>query len=293
MLRICRLFRVFRFFRELGLLALLIIDSMRSLMWALIMLAIITYIFAVCFTDRISEIVKSDVAVAGTDAANYFGSLSQSLYTLCQAILSGLSWGVLTDSMLRVDLIATLLLFFYLFFTIIAVLNIITGIFVENAVETAKSQQEVMVEKEQALKQKCVEQLTQLFRQVDENASGIISLTELTECTRNPKAMAYLSALGLDEDDADKFLALLDDDGSGDVDLTEFLNGCLRLKGPARSADIVHLIHLCNRIDKRLGLLTCAMDGCVFDDALPVVDERLEEDEDKPHEGAEVPGRSF
>merc|ERR1719277_841650 len=51
MLRIARVFRVFRFFQELTLLALMIADSMRSLLWALSMLFIITYVFAIIFTE--------------------------------------------------------------------------------------------------------------------------------------------------------------------------------------------------------------------------------------------------
>merc|ERR1712241_934369 len=58
MLRIVKVFRVFRFFRELSLLALMIVDSMRSLMWALLMLTIIIYVFAICFTQTATEHLK-------------------------------------------------------------------------------------------------------------------------------------------------------------------------------------------------------------------------------------------
>merc|ERR1712187_602825 len=58
MLRIIRVFRVFRFFHELGILVLMIVDSMLSLMWALLMLIIIIYVFAILFTQSAADFLK-------------------------------------------------------------------------------------------------------------------------------------------------------------------------------------------------------------------------------------------
>ena len=42
----------FRFSRELSLMALMIVDSMRSLMWAMLMLMLMIFVFAVWFTTN-------------------------------------------------------------------------------------------------------------------------------------------------------------------------------------------------------------------------------------------------
>merc|ERR1719221_889381 len=55
MLRIIRVVRVFRFFRKLSHLAFMILDSVRSLFWALIMLGIVIYVFAIFFTHYTTE----------------------------------------------------------------------------------------------------------------------------------------------------------------------------------------------------------------------------------------------
>lgn len=49
--------------------------------------------------------------------------------------------------------------------------------------------------------------------------------------------------LGLDVDDAWSFFKLLDLDDGGDVEIEEFLMGCLRLRGTARAIDIGKIIH--------------------------------------------------
>merc|ERR1712019_48326 len=121
MLRIVRVFRVFRFFRELSLLALMIVDSMRTLVWALLMLTIIIYVFAICFTQAATDHLKSkgtnEPWASGLSEVNrQFGSLGRTVYTLVQAMLGGVSWGVISDALLTVNWTAVLLFFFYIAF---------------------------------------------------------------------------------------------------------------------------------------------------------------------------------
>ena len=43
--------------------------------------------------------------------------------------------------------------------------------------------------------------------------------------------------------DAWSFFKLLDEDAGGAVEIEEFLQGCLRLRGQARATDVVRLVH--------------------------------------------------
>merc|ERR1712137_1145607 len=52
---------------------------------------------------------------------------------------------------------------------------------------------------------------------------------------------AYLSALDLEFNDASVFFALLDWEGSGDIDMETFVNGCLNLKGSAKRFEIARM----------------------------------------------------
>ncbi|CAJ1389495.1 unnamed protein product, partial [Effrenium voratum] len=106
-LRIIRIFRVFRFFRQLTQLALMITDSIKSLIWALVLLAIIIYAFAIFLTANVSAWLQSHLEYPGIEwpllAAEHadpdisalgwaYGSLPQTVYTLVQAVLGGRSW---------------------------------------------------------------------------------------------------------------------------------------------------------------------------------------------------------
>jgi hypothetical protein len=257
--KIIRVVRVFRFFTKLSQLALMIIDSVRSLVWALIMLGIVVYIFAIFFTHYAAEHVrlqgKSSSSVVIED---HFGSLWTTLYTLFHCMLNGISWYVLPAALYSIPGLTGPLLAAgfvgYLSFTMLAVMNIITGVFVDNAVETARHQREFLVQKEMEVKEQWLKEMRSIFMEMDSDHSGTVSKDEISEFCNDERVTYYLTALGLDVHDTERLFELLDENRDGELEVDEFLAGCLRLKGMARSIDVYSLIHqtrqLCKRIDE-------------------------------------------
>merc|ERR1712048_777859 len=82
-----------------------------------------------------------------------------------------------------------------------------------------------------------------LFNDMDQDGAGTIGLEQIQALLEDPRVQGYFTALGLDPNDTERLFKLIDDDGSGDVDVTEFLEGCLRLKGQARSIDVYAIMH--------------------------------------------------
>lgn len=257
MLRIIRVFRMFRFFRELSLMALMIVDSMKPLFWALTMLSIIIYVFAIVFTSRASDYMKKlgnaeSESKLASEVERQFGSLMGTVYTLIQAMIGGVSWGVCCDALLSIDTLSGLLFLFYVAFTILAVMNIITGVFVDNAVETARTQRDFLIQKEMELREKYTGEMRDLFAEMDKDGKGTIGLDEVKAYLQDPRVQGYFNALGLETSDTERLFKLIDDDGSGDVDVDEFLDGCLRLKGQARSIDVYAIMHDLKIVENKL-----------------------------------------
>merc|ERR1712170_275838 len=100
------------------------------------------------------------------------------------------------------------LFFFYIAFTMLAVLNIITGVFVDNAVETARMQRDFLVQKETELKEKYIVELRALFAEMDQDQSGTITLLEIQEYLDDPRVTSYFAALGLDASDTERLFDL-------------------------------------------------------------------------------------
>merc|ERR1712061_272340 len=59
---------------------------------------------------------------------------------------------------------------------------------------------------------------------------------------KNDKVRQYFAYLQIDCTDVWTLFRLLDADGSGEIDLNEFMEGCIKLKGAAQRLDIKALI---------------------------------------------------
>lgn len=240
--RIFRIFRIFRFLSELSVLVLMIADSVRSLCWALLMLVIVIYTFAVIFTQLCIDFVKKNPDDPVSNLAKaYFGGVWESTYSLILSMLGGINWGVVADVLIEIGPVPTLLFFLYQLFTMLAVLNIITGVFVENAMSVANRQRSILTKKEQQMKDSILRELRSLFWLMDVDGSGTISLEEMLGLWVDPLVGAYFSALGLEVNDAQTLFNLMDVDETGEVGVQAFLDGCSKLKGAARNIDM-HLV---------------------------------------------------
>merc|ERR1719223_1424966 len=111
-----------------------------------------------------------------------------------------------------------------------------------------------MVEEKLRNKEVYAMHMRDIFRQIDTDNSGTISLEELTQFVADDslQLMAYFEALELNASDTGTLFKLLDWDNSGTIDIDEFCDGCMRLKGEARSFDINCLMHDVRKIAKTM-----------------------------------------
>eukprot|EP00930_Biecheleria_cincta_P047071 TRINITY_DN32564_c0_g1_i1.p1 TRINITY_DN32564_c0_g1~~TRINITY_DN32564_c0_g1_i1.p1 ORF type:complete len:726 (-),score=144.94 TRINITY_DN32564_c0_g1_i1:151-2079(-) len=266
-LRIVRVFRVFRFFRQLTQLALMIGDSVRSLVWAMVLLGVIIYVFAIVITAQATSYIhirvetdnpdwfdaadsSTDVTVSALNLA--FGTLSRTVYTLFQTVLGGVSWGEVTTPLLKVGVLPFVLLLGYISFVVLAVLNVVTGVFVDNAFRSAEKQRSLAIQKEIDRKEQYIDQIKEFFQALDQDGSGDVTTAELAEMLADPTLSAYFRVLGFDIEDATRFVDLLDADESGSLGIEEFLEGCLRLRGSAQAVDVHQIIQMVKTLQRSL-----------------------------------------
>jgi len=122
-------------------------------------------------------------------------------------------------------------------------MNVVIGTMVESIIAAAKSDRSILVRAEKTNKHEFLQNMTRIFRAVDADNSGGISEAELRAHMENPDVCAYFAALGVESHQVGTLFRLLDRDGSGDICLSEFLKGVLRLRGEAKSVDIAMLMH--------------------------------------------------
>mmetsp|Transcript_60103 Transcript_60103/g.140013 ORF Transcript_60103/g.140013 Transcript_60103/m.140013 type:complete len:588 (-) Transcript_60103:138-1901(-) len=257
MARIIRIMRVVRFLAELRIMVTLIIHSVRSLIWLMVLLVIILYVFSIFFTQGVTDYLIEESAdnedQQVDDLKHFYGGLANSAYTLFTAITGGISWADVVSPLLLAGWTFKALFIVYVFFCVFSVLNIVTGVFVDGAIQRSAQERDLRLEKEKEQKKMYVTMLMDLLEEIDKEGTGTITRSELEEAFQTDVVRYSFSVLDIDIADSNYLFDMLDLDGSGEVDMEEFVSGCLRLKGNAKSIDIHTLMfevkHLMRKMD--------------------------------------------
>mmetsp|Transcript_26791 Transcript_26791/g.61762 ORF Transcript_26791/g.61762 Transcript_26791/m.61762 type:complete len:631 (-) Transcript_26791:278-2170(-) len=249
MVRVLRIVRVLRFFRSLRRMVTSIMSSMSALCWALFLLGIIMYVFAVVFMQagvnhldgHLLEDESGEWQRARQGFKKYYNSLGESLFSLTKAISGGDDWGDMTTPLKAESRYYVVAFVFYVLFVVFGVLNVLAGVFLDSAAEALDLDRNWLTEAETIKGEKFVKNLTTLFKEMDLNASGSLTWSEFLEAMEDKSIQALFVANELDIADAHMVFSLLSTEQE-EVSLSSFVNGCTKLKGNAKSAQIMCLM---------------------------------------------------
>eukprot|EP00811_Abedinium_folium_P015076 NODE_2404_length_2218_cov_5.843615.p1 GENE.NODE_2404_length_2218_cov_5.843615~~NODE_2404_length_2218_cov_5.843615.p1 ORF type:complete len:612 (+),score=156.98 NODE_2404_length_2218_cov_5.843615:137-1972(+) len=254
--RVLRVIRVMRCFAALRTAVVGILSSLKALFWCIILLFIFIFVFSVV----IIEMVKAPLQEGTFTLAEHnailvnFGSLLRAAYTLFSSVTAGIDW---TSTLVPfVDKVPQVILVFSLYtaFTMFCVLNIFTGIIMDNAQQIIHRDTDHRLMSEMSQRAKCVDDLSRFFRDAETKGTGQMSLRTFQGYVADETMQAYFRSLGLDvtKESAMGLFQCIDFDGDGFVTLEEFVDGCLSVLGRARQLDLV-------RVKWQLGVLNKAV----------------------------------
>lgn len=160
------------------------------------------------------------------------------------AISGGNDWMALAEPVKAAGEYYFVLFMFFIAFIIVALLNILTGIFVEQCVEAAMGDRDNVVIESAKKNDAFAASVMSIFEDIDDDGSGMISWPEFKSGMENPRMQAYLEAIQIDAKDAAMFFNLVCGKSlNGSVDAHKFLSACQRLKGPATMMDMQSLAY--------------------------------------------------
>mmetsp|Transcript_156804 Transcript_156804/g.278169 ORF Transcript_156804/g.278169 Transcript_156804/m.278169 type:complete len:205 (+) Transcript_156804:2-616(+) len=171
-----------------------------------------------------------------------YGGLATTIYTLFLSMSNGISWHHCYEPLAELGPFLGMAFIVYIAISLFGVLNVVTSIFVESVVRSAQHHKDVIVQDKEQEKFVVVSHMQEVFRQLDLDGSGQVTSDELEFFLNEPDLRKYMEALDVSHEDTRLLFRLLDRDGSHAVDIEEFCEGCLRLKGHARSIDVQTLI---------------------------------------------------
>merc|ERR1719399_1047824 len=203
------------------------------------MLTIIEYIFGLIFMHAVSSYLESDARddAVTAELTDIWGTVYKSMVSLYKATTGGTDWETIGDPIQYTGEVYYVIFLMHVGFLLFAVLNILTGVFLNDAAKA--SERDMMNVTLEAREEEDLRALKLLFRHIDQDGNGKITLDEFVDSLEQEEVQGYFSMLHIDATDAVGFFKLLTqitEDNS--VEYEAFVESCAKLQGEARRADV-------------------------------------------------------
>jgi len=229
--RIMRLARVLHLVVELRTMVSSIVASLKPLFWATLLFSMLIYAVAVAMTQIANEYRSSNGA--DVQLERYFCNLGTATLALWECISGGMDWQDMAQPLID-DVSPMMAIAFsaYVAFSVLAMMNVITGIFVDNAKTYAQQDKDSYV----------VRHVLNLFKQSDLNEQNAIDWKVFQAKLDTRELQELFDAVEVNVADARSLFKLIDTDNSGSVSPDELMRGWIRLQGPAKALDLSLLL---------------------------------------------------
>jgi Ca2+-binding EF-hand superfamily protein len=238
--------------------------------WAVCLLLLLTSLYALFLEDSSvsflldtrNETSEELKAVRENLHSNWNG-MGAAVVSLVYSISGGASWGDLAFPFWAFGSGCGLSYMAYVILTVFGLLNVLIGIFVQEAEELSKWDQDFVTDIADYIKKKKKKdkQIARLFSRLDKDKSGEVSLRELSLSLQEETVRSKFRDLDLNTEKMDILLKVIDVDGNGLITRDEFTNGITKLGSKANATEMAHLLleeqnmdskidDICQRIDK-------------------------------------------
>lgn len=228
-LRLGRLFRLARVvrllvqFRELWMLVRGLLNCMRTILYTVLTISGVLFVLTCIAVELIT---KHPLANTDPDfqqvVQDHFDSFPKIVLTLIRFVTVDNAVFVYEPLVQRDPLLLGPYFLVVLLVVSIALMNLVTAVIVNSALEQASQDKEAMAYKEVQKKKRIVRQLRDIFLRLDHDSSGTVNLAELSKIGEDD--MQEISQCLAVADPVEVFRAL-DVDESGELDITEFCDG--------------------------------------------------------------------
>eukprot|EP00929_Paragymnodinium_shiwhaense_P019917 TRINITY_DN1342_c0_g1_i5.p1 TRINITY_DN1342_c0_g1~~TRINITY_DN1342_c0_g1_i5.p1 ORF type:complete len:339 (-),score=69.73 TRINITY_DN1342_c0_g1_i5:318-1334(-) len=235
-LRILRLLRIARAARltvhmhTLWLLLSGLLSSVGTIFWTFVLISFISYAFAVVGMIIFPPLDLNIDTPFNELAVTYFGGMGSTMLTLIQVLTLDSVGSIYRPMVLEGDMPWTTLVYFvlYILFVSVALMNLVTAVMVETALQQAADDKEFQQKLEDARKREILPMVRQMFAKIDTDGSGEVSLEELTDAPDELRK-SLMEIVGTKSTwSPEEIFEIIDEDGSGSLQVDELLNGLLR-----------------------------------------------------------------
>jgi voltage-gated sodium channel len=259
LLRLKKVIEHHKMLKELKLVIRGVVGSGVSLVWSMVVLMLIMFVFSIWTTTLIGyREGYSDLKglTNGWNNEALFGSIGRSMFTLVQVMTldtwcSGIARHVAIQQWYMIFLFVVFGLL-----TTYGIVNLIISIIVEQTLEATHNNNSRVKAREEKARKAEMDAIRDIFLLSDVDASQDLTSEEFTEaCAMDSEVQWRLRQLELPMEDVMRLFQVIDGDGSRSLTMKEFVEGCTKLKGVARSKDLLALQHQADNMSKKMDSL--------------------------------------
>lgn len=249
-LRLLRAVRILKVVRHIGPLRALVRSTMNILQhigWAVVLIMLVVYIMAMIYTDAATTYVAEILKPQGLSVQDVHPSLSyfctglvMSCHTMWWTITGGINYAEATNALLQIEAGWFWVLMFdvYVAFMMLGLLNVMTGIVCEKAIEFTEREKEWELANSSLSRVEAAEALKRL--QIEMSGLEANSPAAFDRLMEDPWFSRFIASIECHKNEVGKglFNQLFDPNGAREVNLDEFVEACLKLKWPAKALDM-------------------------------------------------------
>merc|ERR1719160_425407 len=120
-------------------------------------------------------------------------------------------------------------------------MNVVIAVIVENTLDQAALQRNDLCKKLDRDRSSALQRIYEVFQMSDRDGDQLVSREEFLDALKDPEVMKNLHSVEIDMRGAEGLFDILDYDDSGSLDVTEFIEGCMRARGGAKAKDVLAL----------------------------------------------------
>jgi len=244
-----RVLQSVKVFHKLKMLVNTVGASFLALFWSIVLLGIVMIMAALFLCQSCSSAVDDEAIPLDKRIWIYkmYGTSARSWWSVFELTFSG-GWPNYARPLVE-DVSSSFAVFFFVYIIVVvfAMFRIITALFLRDTLAFASRDAEAAVQEKMRQKESYASKLLDFFDAADTSKDGFLTLNEFQAILEEDAVKTWMSIMEVDVHDAEHLFNILDN-GDGLVTPDEFVQGILRLKGQARSQDVLRIMHCCDKL---------------------------------------------
>eukprot|EP00929_Paragymnodinium_shiwhaense_P110682 TRINITY_DN7787_c0_g1_i1.p1 TRINITY_DN7787_c0_g1~~TRINITY_DN7787_c0_g1_i1.p1 ORF type:complete len:557 (-),score=98.38 TRINITY_DN7787_c0_g1_i1:447-2117(-) len=252
LLRLLRFAKAFQVFDVLRLLVRSMEACLTALMWSAMCVLLVMMGTTILMVSLLQEEINNEQIAyeARQDLYLYFGTFTRGFLSLFELTMG--NWVPIARTMIEhVSEWYIVFIFFYRTLVGFAVLKVVTAIFNAETFRVTQTDDDVMImHKERAIAIH-TKRMQQLLLEGDASQDGHLTISEFSDLMADRGVKKWLAAQEIEFKDIEVAFALIDTSGDGRINAEELVRGLAALKGPAKSVDVLTMMHALTRIENQ------------------------------------------